>query len=101
MKCRIDVPCNFITNREDVPLRMEMLSLADFSEVDDGHNANVEGQQRFTLLVTRYDRDTVTLGKDCMRLQPLRLGKSLVLWCTRWSCGPRSGTVVHHWKCFT
>jgi hypothetical protein len=78
MKYGIDAPCNLITNREDVPLRMEMLSLADFSEVDNRHDADVQGQQRFTLLVTGYNRDTVALGEDCMRLQPLRLGESLV-----------------------
>ena len=44
MKHGIYAPCNLITDREDVPLRMEMLSLADFSEVDDRHDANVQGE---------------------------------------------------------
>jgi len=102
MKYGIDPPRNLVTNREDVSLRMEMLPLADFSEVDNRHDANVQGQQRFTLLVTRYDGDTVALGEDCMRLQPLGLCESLVLWCTRWSYSPRSGiVVVHHWGNFT
>ena len=96
MICRIGAPCNLITDREDVPLRMEMLSLTNFSEIDDRHDADVQGQQRVTLLVTGYDRDAVALGENCMRLQPLRLGESLGLWCTRWSYGPRRGTVVVH-----
>ena len=98
MKCGIDAPRNLVTNGEDIPLRMEMLPLADFSEVDNRHDADVQGQQWFTLLVTGYDRNAVALGEDCMRLQPLWLGQSLVLWCTRWSYRPRSGTVgVYHW----
>jgi len=102
MKYGIDPPRNLVTNREDVSLRMEMLPFADFSEVDNRHDANVQGQQRFTLLVTGYDGDTVALGEDCMRLQPLRFCESLILWCTRWSYSPRSEiVVVHHWGNFT
>lgn len=102
MKYGINAPRNFVTNWEDVPLRMEMLPLADFSEVDDRHDADVEGQQWFTLLVTWHDRDTVALGEDCMRLQPFWLGESLVLRCARWGYSPRSDTVVvHHWGDFT
>ena len=102
MRYGIDVPRNFVTNRKDVPLRMEMLSLADFPKVEDRHDTNVEGQQRLALLVTWYNRDTVALGEDCVRLQPLRLGKSLMFRRTRWSYNPRNGTTAtHHRRNFT
>lgn len=102
MKYEIDGPRNLIADREDVSFRMEMFSLADFSEVDNRHDTDVQRQQRFTLLVTGYNRNAVALGEDCMRLQPLRLGKPLVLWCTRWGYSPRRDTVgVDHRGSFT
>ena len=53
-RIRVDAPRNLVTNREDIPLGVEMLWLADFPEVDDRHDADVERQQRFALLATGF-----------------------------------------------
>ena len=67
---------------------MEMFPFANLPEVDDRHDADVQRQQRVTLLVSGYNRDTMALGEDCMRLQPLWLGKSLIFRGTWWSYSP-------------
>ena len=73
----MNAPRYFIANREDVPLRVEMLPHADLSQVNDSHDAHVEGQNRFPPLIARDSRDAIALRGDGVRLETFWLRVSL------------------------
>ena len=72
-------PSNFVTHREDVPLRMKMLPHAHLAQLDNGHDTDVEGKDGLAFPVTRHGWNAVTLGDHGVRLQTFWLRVSLYL----------------------
>ena len=50
-------PRNFVSNREDISLRVEVLSHADFTKTDYGHDTDVQRQKGLSLPVPRNHRN--------------------------------------------
>ena len=90
-----DVPGHFVSHREDVPLRMEMLAHAHLAEADHGHDTDIEREHRAPFVVARHGGDRVRLGHHGVRLESLRLGMSLDLGRPR-GCGRKCGCVGLH-----
>lgn len=91
----MNTPRYFIAHREDVPLRMKVLPHADLSQVDDGHNAHIEGQNRLPPLVARDGRDAVALCGDSVCLETFWLRVSLDIRGTRVGRGRRPQRHLH------
>ena len=73
------VPCHFVTNRENIPLGMKVLSHTNITQTDNRHNTHIQRQHWFILLVPRHHRNTEAPGSDCMCFKTLRF-RSLWLW---------------------
>ena len=67
------LPRYFVSYGEDISLCVEVLSHANFSQVDDGHDTDVQGEQWFAFFVSRDHGDAVASAGDGMRLQSFGL----------------------------
>jgi hypothetical protein len=68
-----DVPRDFISYWENIPLSMKVLPHAYLAEADDCHNTDIEGEHRTALLVTRNHWNAKAFGGYSVRLEALGL----------------------------
>jgi hypothetical protein len=60
---------------------MEMLSHAYFTKADDGHDTDIQGEHRTTLLVTRDHGNAEAFGGYGVRFETFGFCLPLDIWC--------------------
>ena len=66
-------PCYFVSDGEDISLSVEVLSHADLSQIDDGHDTDVQGEQWLAFFVPGDHGDAVASTRDGVRLESFGL----------------------------